>query len=285
VKLIALAFVAALAAAPTLKVNVGESTFGLASSGGYLWAGGLALGDVLRIDPASGRVVGRTYVGARVFNLASAPGAVWAVGNISRTATRIDTRSSKVTATVHVGNGPYDIGWGFGSAWVSNSADGTVSRITGKKVVKTIKVGVEPNGLSAIGRFLYVTDHTAGRVIRIDPNTNRVTASVSLAGADWVTGNNGSLYVSQETNVVTRVDARTLKVTGNVKVKRNPLGSAIVKGRLWVPCIDSGTIVVVDPASMKIVRELPAGQSPILALPVDGHVWVSHANGTSLWRF
>jgi streptogramin lyase len=283
-KLIALAFVAALAVAPTLKVNVGESTFGLASSSGYLWAGGLALGDVLRIDPATGKVVGRTYVGARVFGLAAAPGAVWAVGNVSANATRIDTRRSKITATVHVGTAPYDIEWGFGSAWVSNSGDGTVSRITGKKVVKTIKVGVEPNGLSAVGRYLYVTDHTAGKLIRIDPNTNRVTGSLSLPGADWVTGNNGSLYVSQETNVVTRVSAKTLKVTGTVKVKRNPLGSAIVKGQLWVPCIDSGTIVVVDPASMKIVRELPAGEGPIVSLPMGGHVWVSHTTGTSLWR-
>jgi YVTN family beta-propeller protein len=284
-KLIALAFVAALtAAAPTLKFDVGESTYGLASSGGSVWAGGLALGDVLRIDPASGKVLVRIYVGARMFNLASAPGAVWAVGNASDNATRIDTRTSKVTTTVHVGRAPYGVAWGFDSAWVSNSGDGTVSRITGKKVVKTIKVGVEPNGLAAIGRYLYVTDHTAGKLIRIDPNTNRVTGSLSLPGADWVTGLNGSLYVSQETNVVTRVSVKTLKVTGTVKVKRNPLGSAIVGNELWVPCIDAGTIVVVDPATMKVVTTRPAGAGAIVVLPAGGHVWVSHASGTSLWR-
>ena len=113
-----------------------------------------------------------------MFNLAAAPGAVWGIGNLTNTAARIDTRTGKVTASVHVGNGPYDIEWGFGSAWVSNSLDGTVSRITGKKVVKTIKVGVEPNGLSAIGGYLWVTDHTAGKLLRIDPQTNRVTGTV-----------------------------------------------------------------------------------------------------------
>ena len=185
---------------------------------------------------------------------------------------------------MHVGNGPYDIEWGFGSAWVSNSLDGTVSRITGKKVVKTIKVGVEPNGLSAIGGYLWVTDHTAGKLLRIDPRTNRVTGTVSLAGADWVTGSGGSLYVSQETNVVTRVDARTLKVLGRVKVHRNPLGSAIVAGELWVPCIDSNDIVVVDPSTMKVVKTIAAGPGPIVVLPVAGHVWVSHTTGTAIWR-
>ena len=97
--------------------------------------------------------------------------------------------------------------------------------------MKTIKVGVEPNGLAAIGGYLWVTDHTAGKLLRIDPRTNRVTGKVPLPGADWVTGSRGSLYVSQETNVVTRVDARTLKVLGACKVHRNPLGSAIVARR------------------------------------------------------
>jgi streptogramin lyase len=284
VKLIALAALVFLGGS-TMKVDAGEWTYGLASSGGSVWAGGLAIGDVLRIDPESGKVLSRVNVGSRVFNLASAPGAVWAVANISGTATRIDSRTGKVTATVRVGNAPYDVEWGFGSAWVSNSGDGTISRITGRKVVKSIKVGGEPNGLSAIGRFIWATDYRGGKLLRIDPRTNRVTGTVALPGADWVTGQNGSLYVSQEANAVTRVDARTLKVLGSAKVKRNPLGSAIVKGQLWVPCIDSGVIVVVDPSTMKVVQEFPAGPGPIVALPVSGHVWVSHTTGTSVWRF
>ncbi len=248
---------AAVAAAPSLKVDTGEWTYGLASAGGSVWAGGLALGDVVRIDPASGKVMKRINVGARVFNLAVAPGAVWAVANLTSTASRIDATTGRVTATVHVGNGPYDIEWGFGSAWVSNSGDGTVSRITGKKVVQVISVGVEPNGLSAIGNYLWVTDHTAGKLLRLDPHTNTVTGSVALAGADWVTSAAGSLWVSQETNQVARVDPAALKVLARVPVKRNPLGSALVRGELWVPCIDSNAIVVIDPRTAKVIRTIP----------------------------
>ena len=283
-KILVACIVAAVVAAPAMKRDVGEPTYGLASSGGSVWVGGLGSGDVLRIDPASGKVLARVSIGARAFNLAAAPGAVWGIANLTNTAARIDTRTGKVTASVPVGNGPYDIEWGFGSAWVSNSLDGTVSRITGKKVVKTIKVGVEPNGIAAIGNYLWVTDHTAGKLLRLDPRTNRVTGQVPLSGADWVTGSRGSLYVSQETNVVTRVDARTLKVLGRVNVHRNPLGSAIVSGDLWVPCIDSNDIVVVDPTTMKVVKTIPAGPGPIVVLPVAGHVWVSHTTGTAIWR-
>jgi DNA-binding beta-propeller fold protein YncE len=273
-----------LVAGSAVKVDVHESTYGLAAGGGSIWAGGLGLGDVVRIDPASGKVTKRINVGARVFNLASAPGAVWAVANLTSTASRIDTASGRVTATVQVGNGPYDVEWGFGSTWVSNASDGTVSRITGTKVVKVIKVGVEPNGLSAIGRYLWITDHTAGRLLRLDPRTNAVTGRVTLAGADWVTAASGSLWVSQETNQVARVDPVSLKVLARVPVKRNPLGSAVVKGELWVPCIDSSVIVVVDTRTAKVVRTIPGGASPIVVLPAGGHVWVSHSTGNALWR-
>ncbi len=283
-KTLAAVIAATLVAVPATKVDAGEPTYGLATGGGSVWVGGLGSGNVLRVDPASGKIRARISIGARVFNLAAAPGAVWGVANLTNTAARIDTRTGKVTASVQVGNGPYDIEWGFGSAWVSNALEGTVSRITGKKVVKTIKVGVEPNGLSAIGSYLWVTDHTAGKLLRLDPRTNRVTGTVPLSGADWVTGYRGSLYVSQETNVVTRVDARTLKVLGRVKVHRNPLGSAIVSKRLWVPCIDSNDIVVVDPSTMKVVRTMAAGPGPIVVLPAAGHVWVSHTTGTAIWR-
>jgi YVTN family beta-propeller protein len=281
--LIATALVS-LVAGSAVKVDVQEWTYGLATGGGSIWAGGLSLGDVVRIDPASGKVTKRINVGARVFNLASAPGAVWAVANLTSTVSRIDTATGRVTATVHVGNGPYDVEWGFGSAWVSNSSDGTVSRITGTKVVKVIKVGVEPNGLSAIGRYLWITDHTAGKLLRLDPRTNKVTGSVTLAGADWVTAAAGSLWVSQETNQIARVDPMSLKVLARVPVQRNPLGSAVVEGKLWVPCIDSSVIVVIDPRTAKVVRTIPGGPSPIVVLPAGGHVWVSHTTGNALWR-
>jgi streptogramin lyase len=276
---------AVAAVAPVAKVDLGTENYGLAAAGGNVWAGSVVTGDVLRIDAGSGRITKRVRVGARIFNLASAPGAVWAVDNIGATATRIDGATGRITAKVKVGAAPYGIAWGFGSAWVSNSLDGTVSRITRKRVVKTIKVGLEPNGLSAIGPYLWVTLHTGNKLERIDPSTNRITGSVSLTGADWVTGYKGSLYVSQESNVVARVDAKTLKVTGRAKVSRNPLGSAMVGDKLWVPCIDANVVAVVDPATMKVLRTIPAGGGPIVALPYHGRVWVSHTTANDVWAF
>jgi streptogramin lyase len=283
-KLLAATLIVAFMGAAPAKVQVGTSTYGLAAGGGSVWAGGLGSGSVVRIDPKTGKVTGRVAVGARIFNLAAAPGAVWAVDNVLGTAVRVDTRTGKVTKRVHVGLQPYDVEWGYSSAWVSNSGGGSVWRITNGKVVAKIKVGVEPNGLTAFAGSLWVSDHTLGKVVRIDPGTNRITGSVALPGADWITGLGGSIYVSQETNVVTRISVATLHVLGAVKVGRNPLGSAIAANELWVPCIDSNEIVVVDPATMRVVRRTAAPGAPIVVLSAYGRRWISQSGGTAVLR-
>jgi DNA-binding beta-propeller fold protein YncE len=282
-KLIATALLS-LVAGPAAATPIGSPACGLATGGGCVWVGGLGSGDVIRVDPTSGKVLARVTVGARVFNLAAAPGAVWAIDNALSTAVRVDTTTGKVTTRVPVGFQPYDIEWGFGSAWVANAGDGTVWRITNGKVVKKIKVGAEPNGLTAYRGSLWVSDHTLGKVVRIDPATNTITGTVKLPGADWIVGLGGSIYVSQETNVVSRVSVATLKVTGVAKVARNPLGAAIVGKQLWVPCIDANRIDVVDPATMKVVAHRSAAGGPIAVLSAFGHAWVTQSTGTKLLR-
>lgn len=272
-------------AAPPTKIPVGAWTYGLAASGGSVWTGTLTSGDVIRIDPGSGKVTKRLNVGVRIFNLAVEPGAIWAVDNALGAVVRVDTRTGAVTKRVRVGYGPYDVEWAFGSAWVANAGDGTVWRITNGKVVKKIRIGTEPNGLTAYRGALWVSDHTAGKVVRIDPASNRVTGSVAVAGADWITGDRGSIYVSQETNHVARVDVASLKVTGTVATGRNPLGSALVGTKLWVPCIDSAEIDVVDPQTLKVVERKRTTASPIVVLPAFGHVYVSHTSANSLTRY
>ena len=150
--------------------------------------------------------------------------------------------------------------------------------------MKRIKVGAEPNGLTAYRGALWVSDHTLGKVVRIDPATNRITATVKFAGADWITGVGDNIYVSQETNQVSRISVTTLKVTGIAKVARNPLGSTIVGKQLWVPCIDANEVDVVDPATMKVVARRSAAGGPIAVLSAFGHTWVSQSTGTKLLR-
>ena len=112
-----------------------------------------------------------------------------------------------------------------------------------------------------------------------------VTASIAVPGADWITGIGDALYVSQETNTISRIALDTLKVTGRVSVAHNPLGSALVGKELWVPCIDDSEVDVVDPATMRIVSRQQLGSGPIVVLPAFGHTWVSHSTGLTVTRY
>jgi hypothetical protein len=80
------------------------------------------------------------------------------------------------------------------------------------------------------------------------------------------------------------VSLRTLEVTGVAKVARNPLGSAIVGKKLWVPCIDGNVVEVVDPATMRVVARRRVGGGPILVLSAFGHTWISQSAGTKVVR-
>ena len=283
-KLIAAATLLFLAGPPA-ATQIGSPTFGLAAGGGSVWVGGLGSGDVIRIDPATGKVLKRVTVGARVFNLAAAPGAVWAIDNALSTAVRIDTKTAKVTARVPVGFQPYDIEWGFGSAWVANAGDGTVWRITNGKVVKKIKVGTEPNGLTAYRGALWVSDHTLGKVVRIDPATNKVTGTVKLPGADWVTGLGGSIYVSQETNVVSRVSVAHAEGDRRREGGAQP---ARLGDRRQAAL---GAVHRREPDRRRRPRDdacrgaqvaRPAARSPCSRR--SGHAWVTQSTGTKLLR-
>lgn len=283
-KVIAAALLVSVTSAAPGRVAIGQFSYGLAQGAGSVWVGGLGLGNVFRVDPKTGRRLKEVQAGPRVFNLAAGGGAIWAVSNVAYQVVRIDPRNGKVTQTVPVGAEPYDVEWGFGSVWVANAGDGTVWRITNGRVVAKLQVGVEPNGLTAYGDALWVSDHTLGKVVRIDPATNRITGRVSVAGADWIVGRGNSLYVSQETNHVARVDVKTMKVTGSVATARNPLGSAIVGTRLWVPCIDGNEIDVIDLPTLKVVARRKEAGGPIVVLPAFGHVWVSHTTANYVTR-
>jgi len=169
---------------------------------------------------------------------------------------------------------------------VASSTGTSVSRIDPgtNTVAAAIPVGDGPSGIAIDSDGVWVSVEFDDKVVRIDPKTNRITGTVKLSGADWITGYGDSIYVSQETNTVARVSIKTLKVTGSAATARNPLGSAIVGQELWVPCIDANAIDVVDPATMRVVERKKAGRGPIVVLPAFGHQWVSNTTGNAIWR-
>jgi YVTN family beta-propeller protein len=272
------------AAAPA-KVHVGISASFVRAGGGALWVTDRVDNRLTRVDPAAGRVVWRLPVGGSPFGVTYGAGSVWVASRTANVVTRVSPKTKRRRARIKVGSSPYSLAFGAGSVWVSNEG-GTVSRIGPRrnKVVKTIRLGGQPNGIAVAFGKIWVGDYGGGRLIRIDPARNRVERRVSIPKADWITASADSLWVSSETGKIYRVDPVSLAVRAIVTVGANPLASAWIGGRLWVPNIDDNTVSVVEPATNAVVRTIPVGQSPLAVAEAAGSAWVTSDFDGDLWR-
>ncbi len=151
-------------------------------------------------------------------------------------------------------------------------------------MIKTIRVGGQPNGIAVAFGKVWVADYGRGRLIRINPKRNCVERRIPIPEADWITPSPDALWVSSETGKIYRVDPASLAVRAVVTVGANPLASAFVGGRLWVPNIDDNSVSVVDPATNAVVRTIPVGQSPLAVAEAAGSAWVTSDFDGDLWR-
>lgn len=142
-----------------------HSVDGVAYGAGSIWVASSVDDAVLRVDPASGRIV-------RPIPIAAVPG--------RRVA------------------GPYGIAFGFGSVWVVATLEDRVVRIDPQTnaVLTTIPAGPQPTAIAVGSDGVWVLDTGDGTVTRVDPRTNRteriavgrnVTGIAAGAGLVWVT--------------------------------------------------------------------------------------------------
>lgn len=168
----------------------------------------------MRIDPASGRVLGRTSVGAK---------------------------GRDVDQVIS----PDTIESGLGSLWITYAATGRVYRVdpaTGK-VIATIKVGPYPQALTFAGGRAWVADREDGTLREIDAHTSRVVgAPIRLASADqalgdlaWVGARAGQVWIYEAArDVVAHVDPATRRVTVSARANANAEVSIPAGRTLWM---------------------------------------------------
>ena len=83
---------------------------------------------------------------------------------------------------------------------------------------------------------MWVTSELADRLERIDPSSNKVTATIPVArGASAVAVGAGSVWVGDELDdAVTRVDPRAMRIIDTIKLGLTPVDLGVANGVLWV---------------------------------------------------
>ena len=175
----------------TARIKVDSRPGGLAVGGGYVWAFHFLGPYVTRIDATTGAKRVFTIQGAAGTGIAYDAGAVWLLTATPSSVIKLDPGSGAVLARVPIvpprppKHGIVDTWWiaaGGGSLWAVNANYDRVTRVdeaTGKAVASvSVPVSI-PFGVVVYRGAAWVAGE--GKVVRVDPATNRVAGVVTLS--------------------------------------------------------------------------------------------------------
>ncbi len=278
----------------------------MAVADGILWVH--AASAVVGIDPATNAAVGEPLrVPADAEAIAVGEGALWvtsvAPGDLGApgddTVTRIDLATGRTAATITVRRAPLDVAATPGAVWVTNSGGGgdSVARIdpeANRLAGRPVTTGASPQSLAVGGGSVWVANHDARTVTRVDQASGTVVADIPVpsephrvaygAGAAWV-GN-------WHDNSVSRIDPGTNRVVGSpIPVGFRAGNLAVGAGGVWVTSdyrVDAApqdvVVVRIDPQTNQAVETIAVGGHPIDVAATAGAVWVSVANPGTVLR-
>jgi YVTN family beta-propeller protein len=278
----------------------------MAVANGMLWV--LAADTVVRIDPATNAVVGKPLrVPADAEAIAVDDGALWvarvAPGDLGMpgkdAVTRIDPATGRRVAAVTVGRAPLDLAATPGTVWVTHSGGGdSVTRIdphTNRLADPPIRTGASPQSLAVGGGSLWVANHDAGTVTRIDQASGKVVADIPVGSEPHrvAYGAGGAWVGNWHDNSVSRIDPTTNRVVGSpIPIGSHHAGNLVVgAGSVWVTsdyrenaAPEDVVVVRIDPQSNQAVETIAVGGHPIDVAATEGAIWVSVADPGTVLR-
>ncbi len=180
----------------------------VAVSKGAVWAGKGDTKSLVRIDPATDRVVDTIAVGVEPWYIAASDTAVWLSDWRTNTVVRVDPTDDRVVATIGgLPAGPTGLALSPGALWVASSRDNMLTRIdtSTNQIAATLATDKTPLPVAYAYGSIWVRNEFqegTGTVQRVDPASNRVIATIPVgpeAGRDGIDGLGaleGGLWVS-----------------------------------------------------------------------------------------
>jgi YVTN family beta-propeller protein len=198
------------------------------------------------------------------------------VGNFAdNTVSVLDTAAGKIVATIPVAQGPHGMAITNDGRTVFVAGDGSSSLsvidTATDKVVKTVEVGKAPNGVSLTpdGKLLLVTVYGEDRIAFLDAATQAPVGTMAVPKPHTIAVSpDGKLgYVtSQEPGhfALVVVDLAKRTVLRTLPLEKTPRDAEFGFDGKAFYFTEAGVsaIQVLDPATDKIVAEIPTGVSP-----------------------
>ena len=233
---------------------------------------------LVQVDPRTGAVLRTVPAGRTPGAVAAGEGAVWAIDVDGQTISRVDARGA--AATFATGATPVDLAAGAGALWVASGgpvggtqAAGPVATVLARidPATRTVRsrirlprsggattelaedrVAVEPDAVWAIA-----PDYA---VVRIDPRTDRIVATIRGLQARAVAAGDGGVWVLGMDGRIARIDRVRNRVATRGRVPASSVGGlAVGGGSAWVGAPADGAVWQVRPGPRLVMRTIDVG--------------------------
>lgn len=254
------------------------ATFVFSGNGGT--AGGEERGgSVILVDPGTGKVERSIGVGAAPGAVSAGEGAVWVLDVDGQTISRVDPRS-RTADTFGIGLTPTDLATGAGALWVAGGAPARGTQNTGPVGSTLARVAADTRTVRARiplpragGAVTELTeDHVVVEsdavwaiapnfaVVRIDPRTNRIVATIRGLQARAIAAGDAGVWVLGVDGTIARIDRDTNRVELRDRVRASTVASlAVGGGAAWVSAPGDGTVWRVQPGPRLVMRTIDVG--------------------------
>lgn len=275
-------------------IDLGFKSNFIAAGEGYIWVIDPRGSTLVKIDPASHKIVDTIGIavgaGAIPFGLAAGDGAVWVavvrgssevvlelgphVGDLRRTT----SYGGHTQAPVLFRLNPLAVG--SGAVWAIDPALGGVWRIpphAGK--ARKLAEGLDALSLTAGGAAVWVAGVSG--VAKLDAGTGLDLGSASVGpqayGGDTASvalGQSAVWFAASSRPTLLELDPQSLSTTQTFRVGKGPSGIAVADGLVWVANSGDGTVSRIDPRG-GASRTIRLGQPPGGVVAAYGEVWTS----------
>jgi YVTN family beta-propeller protein len=198
---------------------------------------------------------------------------------------RLERSTGKRIALVPTGRWPRAAVLDGSRLWVVNAAPFTprrgslvgVDARSNRVVGDPVPLGRAPVALAASRGSVWIADELEGVVTRVAARTGRVTARIPVGrGPTSVAAGAGAVWIANTgERTVSRVDAATGRVTATVSVGLAPRGLVFVRGALWGVATGAGSAFRVEPATNRVTTVARGLGDPLAVNVAAGRLWVT----------
>jgi DNA-binding beta-propeller fold protein YncE len=146
-----------------------------------------------------------------------------------------------------------------------------------RTAVRKLQIGGAPIGLLAYGGALWVADAQNNRVVRVEPESGRVTGQVAVGRTPLrIVGFRDSIWSTDfRAGTVTQLSPSGLRRLATIHVGPQPEGIVAFGPDLWIVSQQSGDLVRVVPGDPRPASRVAVGSQPRQVTAGGGFLWVS----------